>query len=689
MADVVDEHFVPRYGLDLDAYLREGDECGVHHVIRYLWALEVLEEMPGVASVLDLACGSGYGSHAIAERFPRVQVVGADYDQAAVEAAERSYRLPNLEFRLADATCWQETLGERTYDCIVSFDTIEHVRHRELFMENLVDHLAPAGLLLFSTPCGSDTNNLRPAWTHHHIEYSSASLFDFLSRYFRVIQRPDAGTLPALKLFERLSGSSVSYLLRMNPLVCREPIVIANPYSSHRQPVSTPLTPTTDAPGPAHPPAAAPVTEPSEGLRAWRIQSIYTPVAEAVGAVLGYGEHLDTVRAGETPVARVLQVGGDAAALAALLDAGPSGASGRYAYEVRAIVDLAQPTPFPDASYDCVVAIDWLASTPPVRRERLVRELGRIARAGIVIVTPFDDPAIVAAEARLDHLYRARTGQANAEMARHAELGLPEASAVAAWVKDRFEYVSVTPLESLTAWYAAESLQACEPAAGPEAAWTALAPAFIYGEETPYRSLLVAAAHTLGAGTDLVRVPDRATSLALHVATESARQRLALERLVEAVSVARERERAEFRETVASLAAELREREAAAERLSREVTIREDRLAEARAALADLEERADATAVHARNLQSLLLKAEAEQQHLKARLAQAEEFCERARLRCQEAEAESSALQASLQQARIERDGMQKIHEDFKNSRAGRALAAYLRVKYAVLRKKA
>ncbi len=90
-----------------------------------------------------------------------------------------------------------------------------------------------------ASACGADVNDLSPAWEHHRIEYSAGSLYDLLRRYFEVIRRPDDGSLPREDVFDRLRGSGVDYLLRMNPLVCERPIVVDNPYPSAFRRVTT------------------------------------------------------------------------------------------------------------------------------------------------------------------------------------------------------------------------------------------------------------------------------------------------------------------------------------------------------------------------------------------------------------------------------------------------------------------
>lgn len=228
---VIDEHFVPDDGVGIDEYLARGDRTAVHHLVRYDWACDVLATvLPQAARVLDIACGAGYGSRQIAERFPHLQVVGADYDQAAVDFAESKYARDNLRYVRGDVVLWEDTVGRDTFDCIISFDTIEHVEHREVMMQNLVEHLEPGGVLLLSTPVRS-SNVLNPGWEHHKIEYSPKALHDFMGRYFDDVAYPDDGSLPCRDVIDRLNAGpdGVVYLMRMNPLLCRNPIRIPAP----------------------------------------------------------------------------------------------------------------------------------------------------------------------------------------------------------------------------------------------------------------------------------------------------------------------------------------------------------------------------------------------------------------------------------------------------------------------------
>lgn len=222
---VTDEYFVPEDGVTLEDYFERREKTPVHHLIRYRWAAAVLGELGSLSTILDVACGAGYGSHGIATRFPDAEVVGADYDAGAVAFAREKYRAPNLSFIEADLRRWNESLGDREFGCIVSFDTLEHIEHREIAMQNIVEHLHPDGMLLLSTPVRSE-NVLNPGWEHHKIEFSRRALYDFLRRYFGEVRAPDFGTLPCADVFDPINRDEVFYLLKMNPVVCRNPVRI-------------------------------------------------------------------------------------------------------------------------------------------------------------------------------------------------------------------------------------------------------------------------------------------------------------------------------------------------------------------------------------------------------------------------------------------------------------------------------
>lgn len=222
------EFFEPRLGLDLAPYIAAEDQQGIHHLGRYHWALQVLEDHePG--RVLDVACGSGYGSFLIAERLSDSQVLGADYDQRAVDYAMSRYARPNLSYGQGNVVTWQLTRSEvaeplGTFDAIVSFDTLEHLLHREIALMRIVENLSADGVFLFSTPC-TFSNKLFPDWSHHKIEYGFDDLRNLLGRFFGKVLAPEDGNLPHIEFWnDVINKDKPRYWNRMNPVVCLEPI---------------------------------------------------------------------------------------------------------------------------------------------------------------------------------------------------------------------------------------------------------------------------------------------------------------------------------------------------------------------------------------------------------------------------------------------------------------------------------
>jgi len=88
------------------------------------------------ARVLDLCCGTGYGSAIIAE--VAASVVGVDRDTAAVDTAQACIAAENVSFTAADALDYVRTLEADDVDLVVCFEGLEHLPD----VEEVVKHLA-------------------------------------------------------------------------------------------------------------------------------------------------------------------------------------------------------------------------------------------------------------------------------------------------------------------------------------------------------------------------------------------------------------------------------------------------------------------------------------------------------------------------------------------------------------------
>jgi len=102
-----------------------------NHIQRYRFAIERIREhfdYERDLTILDSACGNGYGSHMLG--LEGYNVIGVDVCPEAIECARRAYGMQNVQYEvvdLDDEEAWP--FYDNRFDAIVSIETIEHVRH--------------------------------------------------------------------------------------------------------------------------------------------------------------------------------------------------------------------------------------------------------------------------------------------------------------------------------------------------------------------------------------------------------------------------------------------------------------------------------------------------------------------------------------------------------------------------------
>ncbi|MCG3200613.1 MAG: Ubiquinone biosynthesis O-methyltransferase [Gammaproteobacteria bacterium] len=119
------------------------------HMVRYAQAAEWVR--PG-DTVLDCACGLGYGSAILAARSAAGRVIGVDIDPASVSYAQRHFAARyGIEFMASSGTDLA-AIPDRSIDLIASFETIEHVEDYHALIAEFARVLKPDGRIVASVP---------------------------------------------------------------------------------------------------------------------------------------------------------------------------------------------------------------------------------------------------------------------------------------------------------------------------------------------------------------------------------------------------------------------------------------------------------------------------------------------------------------------------------------------------------
>lgn len=99
--------------------------------------------------VLDAACGVGYGTRILREQGASC-VVGIDLAYDAVNYAASHYGAACVSFLAGNVQ--ELPFDSHIFDIVLSFETLEHVPHPAVFLDQVKRVLKPNGLFICSTP---------------------------------------------------------------------------------------------------------------------------------------------------------------------------------------------------------------------------------------------------------------------------------------------------------------------------------------------------------------------------------------------------------------------------------------------------------------------------------------------------------------------------------------------------------
>lgn len=170
------------------------------------------EAIPFISGdLLELGCGEGRGVELL---LPKAKsYLGLDKIQAVIEGLREKYTKANVQFE--SGVFPPIKLPDNSFDTIVSFQVIEHIKDDELFLSEIHRILKPGGMAILSTPNIRMTLSRNP-W--HIREYTADQLASLAGKYFsQVNMKGIAGNERVMEYHER-NRQSVEKIMKYDVL---------------------------------------------------------------------------------------------------------------------------------------------------------------------------------------------------------------------------------------------------------------------------------------------------------------------------------------------------------------------------------------------------------------------------------------------------------------------------------------
>lgn len=149
------------------------------HLARYRYASQYVLDK----NVLDIACGSGYGTRLMRDAGAR-QVWGVDISGEAMRYAMAHHLCAGVMYCQGD--CMDIPFPDKHFDVVVSFETLEHVDRSDKLVAEAARVLKDDGTFIVSTPNKAISSPGRevPYNPFHVREFHLHELISLLQQYF-------------------------------------------------------------------------------------------------------------------------------------------------------------------------------------------------------------------------------------------------------------------------------------------------------------------------------------------------------------------------------------------------------------------------------------------------------------------------------------------------------------------------
>jgi SAM-dependent methyltransferase len=160
--------------------------------------------------VLDLGCGSGYGTTELAE--VTSFVVGIDRSAPDASARKGSARYVRADLNAIP-------LAPACFDLVVSFQVVEHMRDPTDYLDGIARLLRPNGAALITTLNRLTSDGANPYHVH---EYVADELGQCLRRHFQKVEMRGVGATPPVARYFETKLKWIRRITRLDPLRLRE-----------------------------------------------------------------------------------------------------------------------------------------------------------------------------------------------------------------------------------------------------------------------------------------------------------------------------------------------------------------------------------------------------------------------------------------------------------------------------------
>ncbi len=172
------------------------------HRAPYLYALDYAQD----GRVLDLGCGSGYGTAELADSLPRI--VGLDRI-----APDDANARDNVDWVRADLRGIPLTAA--SFRLVVSFQVIEHLEDPHIYLDSISQLLAPGGTAIITTPNILTSDKINPFHVH---EYEAKELRRCLAPYFDEVVMQGVGLTDNVRPYFDARLERIAKIMRVDPL---------------------------------------------------------------------------------------------------------------------------------------------------------------------------------------------------------------------------------------------------------------------------------------------------------------------------------------------------------------------------------------------------------------------------------------------------------------------------------------